>query len=132
MIQYLLHILNYFTKLDKATTCLKYDVDVFVSSLQPGIDRRVIIHVFDINGKFKINGVPKYILQIQKVDGSTLYDALELSFNDIDKASMLKTSNVDILASINNKAVSNDVYNKAFIDLTCSSLFGAAPRYIKY
>ena len=40
----------------------------------------------------KINGVANDILQIQKkVDGSIVYDTLELSFNSIDKASILKT-----------------------------------------
>ena len=55
------------------------------------------------------------ILKIQRVDGSTVYDALELSFNSNAKTSILKL-NIDILASITNKAVSNDVYNKADVD----------------
>ena len=50
------------------------------------------------------------------MDGSTLYDALELSFNSFDKASILTINNVGISQSINTKAVSNDVYNKADID----------------
>ena len=48
-----------------------------LSSLQYGIGRRVLTNAVDINGKFKITGVSNDILKIQKVDGSTLYDALE-------------------------------------------------------
>ena len=61
------------------------------------------------------------------MDALTLYDALELSFNSIGKASVLKTNNVDILQSIHTKAVSNDVYNKSDIGIIFSSLIGAAP-----
>ena len=64
------------------------------------------------------------------MDGSTVYDALYLSFNSIDKASIIKINKVDILASINTKAVSNGVYNKSDIDLTCSSLVGSAPAIL--
>ena len=78
----------------------------------------------------KINGVSHDILKNQKVDGSILHDALELSFHVSDKASMLNVNNVDILASINNMAVSIDVYNRADIDLSCSSLVGAAPAVL--
>ena len=46
--------------------------------LQAGIDRRVIINAVDINGKFKITGASNDILKTQKVDGLTVYDALEL------------------------------------------------------
>ena len=58
------------------------------SIVQARIDRRVLRHDVDINGKCKLNGVSDDILKIQKVDASTLYDALELSFNSIDKASI--------------------------------------------
>ena len=68
--------------------------------------------------------------KFKKVDGSIVYDTLELSFNSIDKASILNSNNVDILASINNKVASNDVYNKADMDLTFSSLVGAAPAIL--
>ena len=61
-----------------------------LSSLQYGIGRRVLTNAVDINGKFKITGVSNDILKIQKVDGSTLYDALELSFNSVDKTSISK------------------------------------------
>ena len=40
---------------------------------------------------------------------------------------LLRTNNVDILQSINNKAASNDVYTKHEVDLIVSSLVGAAP-----
>ena len=83
----------------KFNKTLKADVDVFFYILQAGIDRRVLIHAVDINGKFKLNATSNDILKIQKVDGSTLYDSLELSFNTVDKTSISKGNNVDILAS---------------------------------
>ena len=46
--------------------------------LQAGIDRRVIINAVDINGTFKLTGASNDILKTQKVDGLTVYDALEL------------------------------------------------------
>ena len=58
------------------------------------------------------------------------YDDLELQFNSIDKTSILKHHNVDILQSINTKAVSNDVQHNSDIDLKCSSLIGAAPAVL--
>ena len=39
-------------KAGKTNTQLKYDVDVFLSSLQAGIDRRVLINAVDVKGKF--------------------------------------------------------------------------------
>ena len=42
------------TKSDKINTHLKNDVDVVLSILQAGIDRRVLINAVDINGKFKL------------------------------------------------------------------------------
>ena len=66
-----------------------------LSILQAGIDRRVQINTVDIDGKFKINAVSNDILKIQKVDASTLYDAFELSFNNVDKTIILKLNNVD-------------------------------------
>ena len=44
--------------------------------LQAGIYRRVLINAVDINGKFEINAISNDMLQIQRVDGSLLYDAL--------------------------------------------------------
>ena len=92
---------------------------MFLSSVQAGIDRRVLINAVDMNGKFKLNGVSTDTLKIQKVDGSTFCDALELSLNSVDDTSILKNNNVDIVQSINNKAVSNDVYTKSDIDIIC-------------
>ena len=66
-------------------------------------------------------------MQIQKVDVLTLYDSLEVSFNSVDNTIILNIHNIDILQFIHHKAVSNDVYTKAEVDLTCSSLIGAAP-----
>ena len=79
-----------FDKSDKHDTYPKAEVNVALSILLAGIDRRVQINTVDIDGKFKINAVSNDILKIQKVDGSTLYDAFELSFNNVDKTSILK------------------------------------------
>ena len=64
----------------------------------------------------KINATSNDILKIQRVDGSLLYDALELSFNMIDKLNLLKTSNVDILIILNLKASASNVYTKQEIN----------------
>ena len=63
---------------------------MFLSILQAGINNRVLINAVDIQGKFKINAISNDILKIQKVDGSTLYDALELSFNSVDQKLVFK------------------------------------------
>ena len=59
-----------------------------------GIDTRVLINAVDINGKFKLNAVSNDILKIQRVDGRTLYDSFELSFNPVDKTIIFKLNNV--------------------------------------
>ena len=87
------------TKADESNNYLKTDVDVCLSILQAGINRRVLINAVDVNGSFKINATTNGILKIQKVDGSTFYDSLELSFNTVDKPSILKTNNIHVLAS---------------------------------
>ena len=46
------------------------------------------------------------------MDGSTLYDSLELSFNTVDKTSILKVNNIGILASLNLKTSDSNVYTK--------------------
>ena len=51
-------------------------------------------------------------MKTQKVDGSTLYDSFELSFNTVDKTSILKLNNIDMLESITNKALASNVYTK--------------------
>ena len=118
------------TKADKIDTQLKNDVDVFLYILQAGIYRRVLINAVDINGKTKIKATTNDRLKIQKVDGSTIYESLELSFNIIDKTSILKTNDIDILQAIHHKAAINDVYNKHEVDLRFSSLIGAAPAVL--
>ena len=100
------------TKADKTTTCLKTDVDVLLYILQAGINNRILIKSVDINGKFKTNATTNDILNTQKVDGSTLYDSLELSFNTVDKTSILKLNNINILASLASKFSYNNVYTK--------------------
>ena len=117
-------------KSDKLTTYSKTDVNVALSMLQAGIDRRVQINTVDIDCKFEINGVSNDILKIQKIDGSTLYNALELSCNSVDKTSILKNNNVDILSSLNLKALASNVYNKREVDLKFISLIGAAPAVL--
>ena len=56
--------------------------------LQAVIAKRVLINSADINGQLKITGVSNDIFKIQKVDGLTLYDSLELSFSDTDRTSI--------------------------------------------
>ena len=63
-------------KSDKLDTYPKADVNVALSMLQAGIDRRVLANAVDINGKFKINDTSHDILDIQRDDGSLLYDAI--------------------------------------------------------
>ena len=59
-----------------------------------------------------MNATSNDILKIQKVDGSTFYDSFELSFNTVDKTSILKTNSIDILSSLNLKASASNVYSK--------------------
>ena len=83
---------------------------------QAGIGRRVFINAVDINGKFKINAVSNDIMKAQTVDGSTLYDAVDLTFNPGNETSILKINNIDMIQSIHN-AVPPNVYSKAGIDI---------------
>ena len=55
-------------------------------------------------------------MRIQNGDGSTLYDALELSFNTTDKTSILKNNNIDILESLALKSSVSNVYTKQEIN----------------
>ena len=50
------------------------------------------------------------------MDGSLLYDALELSFNMVDKTSISQINNVDILDTLNLKASASNVYTKQEIN----------------
>ena len=100
------------TNSDTVDTQLNHDVDVFISILQAGIDRRVSINTVDINGNFNIHATSNDILKTQTVDGSTSYDSLELSFNTVDKTSRVKGNNIDSLSSLNLKALASDVYYK--------------------
>ena len=81
-----------------------------LSILQAGIDRRVLTNAVDINCKFKLNAITHDILKFQRIDGLILYDALELSFNMVDKIIILKTNNIDILQSINTSFCVNCIY----------------------
>ena len=65
---------------------------------QAVIYRRVLINAVYSHGKFKLNANSNDRLELQKIDGSTLYDSLELSFNTVDKTSISKLSTIDILA----------------------------------
>ena len=57
---------------------------------------------------------------IQKFDGVTVYDAFELSFNPIDKTSILKLNNVNISQTIINN--SSNTYTKSEINNIISFL----------
>ena len=72
-------------KAHNSKTDLKTDVDTCLSILQAGIATRVLINTLDINRKIKQHATSDNIFKIQNIDGSTLYDSLELSFNTIDK-----------------------------------------------
>ena len=93
-------------KVDKSDSYPKSEINVAIGMLQAGIDTRVSTNAVYINGNFKINATSNDILKIQKVDGTTLYDAFELSFNNVDKTRVLKTNNVNILEAKKNN-VSN-------------------------
>ena len=75
-------------KSDKFDTYPKYEATVALSVLQAGIDRRVLINAVDSNGNCKLNATSTYMLKIQRVDGSLVYDAFELSFDIADKTSI--------------------------------------------
>ena len=79
---------------------------MFLYTLQAGINNRVLINAIDINGKFKIHATTNDILTIHKVDGSTLYDSLEVSFNTVDKTSTLQVNKIYILTLLASKASS--------------------------
>ena len=80
---------------------------MFLSILQAGIDSHIGSNLVDIDGKFQLLGESNDIFKIQKIDGSTVF---ELSYNSVDKSSILQNNNIYILASTTTKAVSNDVY----------------------
>ena len=88
----------------------------FLSILQAAIYRRVLVNAVDVNGKFKLNAVSSDALKIQRGDGILIYDAFELSFNNVDKPSISRINNVEILQSINNSVAVN-VYSKSEIDI---------------
>ena len=96
---------------------MKSDVDVFLSMLQAAVDERVLSAAVDINGKLKLNAVSNDILNVQRVDESIWYDALELSFNSGDRASILNIHNIDILQYITNNAVVVNIDSKSEIDI---------------
>ena len=58
-----------------------------------------------------------YIKKTQNVDGSTVYDASDVAFNTSDKSSIPQTNNIDIIQSVNNKAMTSDVYDKTVVDI---------------
>ena len=53
--------------------------------------------------------------KVEKVDASAVYDALDLSFNTVDKTSKIKAEHVDIIASLNLKALYSCVYTKQYM-----------------
>ena len=90
---------------------------MFLHTLQDGVNNRVLLNAVDSNGTFEIHTTSTGILKFEKVDGSILYDASELSFNSVDTSSMLNINNIDIVRSMNNNASKNDVYKKTEIDI---------------
>ena len=76
-------------KADKLDNYSKAEINVAIGFLQAGINTKVLINAVDINGKFKINAVSNDILKIQRVDGTTLYDSFDLSFNPVYKTILL-------------------------------------------
>ena len=76
----------------------------------------MITNTVDISGQLNIHATTNHILKAQKVDGSIVYDSLELSFNTVDKVSILKTKNVDSLAYLNLKVVASNVYTTQELD----------------
>ena len=90
---------------------------MYVYISQAGINSRGLMNAVDIKIKTKINAVSTDILNTQRVDGSMLYDACELSFNNVDKTRVLKINNDDILQSISHNDVAVNVYNKPEIDI---------------
>ena len=60
------------------------------------------------------------------MDGSTLDDALELSFNNIDTTSVSTTNNIDILSSLASTTSSSNMYTKQeihYFNIACLSFF---------
>ena len=102
-------------KADDTNTYVKTDVYVLLSILQAGkiIVFWVIQLIWIVN--VKQMQLPT-ILKVQTVDGSTLYDSLELSFNTIDQTSILNITNIDILASLASTIPSSNVYTKREIN----------------
>ena len=78
-------------KVDKTNNYPKAEINVALSILQAGIDNRGLSNAVDSNGNFTVTATSNDILKIQRVDGSLLYDAVELSFNLADKTSILES-----------------------------------------
>ena len=74
--------------------------------------RRVTVNAVDINGQVKRHATSNDKFKVQQVNGSALYDALELTFNPIDTTSILKINYIDILSSVASKASAPNVYTK--------------------
>ena len=81
-------------KADRIDTYPKAEITVALGILQAGIDNRVLVDAVGINGKSKLKATSNDILKIQRVAGSLVYDALELSFDMFDKTSIFKSNNV--------------------------------------
>ena len=103
-------------KADKTNNYPKAEMNVALSILQAGIDNRGLSNAVDSNGNFTVTATSNDILKIQRVDGSLLYDAFELSFNNVAKTLVLITISVDKLQSINNSVAVN-AYSKSEIDI---------------
>ena len=101
------------TKAVKLDTYPKAEINVALGILQAGINTKVLSNAVDIHGKFTIHALSHAILKIQRVVGTTFYGSFELSFNPVDKTSILTVDNVDVLQAINNNGVAANVYSKS-------------------
>ena len=77
----------------------------------------MLLNAVDSNGKFNINAVSDDMLKVKRVDGSILYDAFELSFNNVNKTRTFTTDAIDIVQSINKNGVVVNVYSKSETDI---------------
>jgi hypothetical protein len=113
-------------KQTNGTCYLNSEMDVYLSGLTTGINTRVSNSVVDIEGKFKITtSEDNNILKTQNIIGLTPYDALQLSFNTVDKTSILSVNTIDILQVLNSKASATNVSAKE--DITNNDItFGNA------
>ena len=102
-------------KANKLNTYPQAEINVAFGTLGAEIDNIVLMNAVDINGKFKISAVSHDILKIQRVDGTTLHDSFELSFNPVDETIIVAINNVNLLQAVTNNDVAVNVYSKSAV-----------------